>query len=230
MIEESTRLQDIRLERLQDLQNRHIKELDDFDTVSRRHVQGSPRSSSRHSYTSGISESSGRFNQGSPRHSNRSLGNPSSRYPLQQQQPPSRENSVSMVSLQSSRYSDSTTSSMQDRSNGSAGDRRSFHGGQSSSQRRWKGSSFQAPNCLVMPFRSKDFADLYIILNMIINEVVREGLSVTLTARQPTITERAGGRTLSRWMERRHCETNERNVVINQKLNIRRWNKKKRIK
>ena len=120
MIEESTRLQDIRLERLQDLQNRHQKELNEFDTVSRRHVEGSPRASSRHSYTSGLSDyergGGGRFNQGSPRHSNRSLGTPSSRYPLTQQQQqqqqyqqhqqhqhhqqPSRESSISMTSLQ----------------------------------------------------------------------------------------------------------------------------------
>lgn len=117
MIEESTRLQDIRLERLQDLQNRHQKELKEFDAVSKRHVEGSPRASSRHSYTSGVVDyergGSGRFNQGSPRHSNRSLGTPSSRYPLSQQQQqhqyhqqqqyhqqPSRESSISMTSLQ----------------------------------------------------------------------------------------------------------------------------------
>lgn len=112
MVEESTRLQDIRLERLQDLQNRHQKELKEFDTVSKRHVEGSPRASSRHSYTSGVSDyergNRGHFNQGSPRHSNRSLGTSSSHYPLTQQQQhqqqhhqqPSRENSISMTSLQ----------------------------------------------------------------------------------------------------------------------------------
>ena len=125
MIEESTRLQEIRLERLQDLQNRHHKELKEFDAVSRRHVEGSPRASSRHSYTSGIADNerggSGRFNKGSPRHSNRSLGTPSGQYPLAQQQQqhqqqqqyqhqypqqqyhqrqPSRESSISMTSLQ----------------------------------------------------------------------------------------------------------------------------------
>ena len=159
MVEESTRLQDIRLERLQDLQNRHLKELKDFDTVSRRHIEGSPRSSARHSYTSGIVESSNRFNQGSPRHSNRSLGTPSSRYPLPQQQP-SRESSVSMTSLQASGYNEppsygaqagglhsnsfsnmsssgssrSRQSSMESR-NGSAGDRRSYHGPPSNPRR-----------------------------------------------------------------------------------------------
>lgn len=149
MVEESTRLQDIRLERLQDLQTRHMKELREFDTVSRRHVEGSPRSS-RNSYTSGYSSAGSprsSFNQGSPRHSNRSLGTPAGRFPLQQQ--PSRESSVSMTSLQSNAYSEqqhsysgqamynaSSVSNMSNRSsrhssdsrNGNAGDRLSYHG------------------------------------------------------------------------------------------------------
>lgn len=161
MVEESTRLQDIRLERLQDLQTRHVKELREFDTVSRRHVEGSPRSS-RHSYTSGYSSggsprSSRAFNQGSPRHSNRSLGTPASRFPLQQQQP-NRESSVSMTSLQSTGYGEqhsysgppmynaSSVSNMTSRSNsssrhssdsrnGNAGDRLSYHGPPSNPRR-----------------------------------------------------------------------------------------------
>jgi len=152
MVEESTRLQDIRLERLQDLQNRHTKELQDFDTYSRRHIERSPRNSVRNSYTSGMMESQTRFNQGSPRHSNRSLGTPSSQYPLNQQQQQqqqhhhshSRENSGSMTSLQAGftepppygMHNNSATNvpftrsrqSSIDSRNGSAGDRRSYHG------------------------------------------------------------------------------------------------------
>lgn len=149
MVEESTRLQVIRMERLQDLQTRHKKELDDFEAVSR--PEGSPHSSVRYSYTSGIE--SNRFNQGSPRHSNRSLGTPATRFSLQNQQP-SRESSVSMTNLQASGYPEhyhygmpgsnngmnmqSSTRSRQssmDSRNGNPGDRRSYHGPPSSSRR-----------------------------------------------------------------------------------------------
>lgn len=97
MFEESTRLQDIRLERLKEMQNRHQIELAEFDTLSRRHLE-SPRSS-RSSFTSvGSSPRFGRaFNQGSSRDSNRSLGTPGTRFAQ-----PSRASSVSMTSLQSS--------------------------------------------------------------------------------------------------------------------------------
>ena len=103
MFEESTRLQDIRLERLKDLQIRHQNELAEFDTVSRRHAE-SPRSS-----RSG-SNNSPRFNRavhGGARHSNRSLGAPISAF----QQQANRVSSVSMTSLQSTGSSRSSVSS-----------------------------------------------------------------------------------------------------------------------
>lgn len=104
MFEESTRLQIIRLERLKDLQTRHQHELSEFDTLSRRpHDSSTTRThQSVHSVSSNSSRESGsssprppRFNGGSSRGSDRSLG-PNSRFPL-----PNRESSVSMTSLQS---------------------------------------------------------------------------------------------------------------------------------
>jgi len=131
MIEESTRLQDIRLERLRDLQNRHQSELAEFDAVSRRHLE-SPRTSSRNlSHAQrGSPRVSRAFNQGSPRNSNRSLGTPTSRF-----QQPNRDSSISMTSLHSSNSSRSSVSSQYaqpsanntSRNGGAPGDRRSYY-------------------------------------------------------------------------------------------------------
>ena len=141
MFEESTRLQDIRLDRLRDLQTRHYNELAEFDQVSRRHIEQSPRSSREFS-SSSSPRSSQAFNQGSPRHSGRSLGTPTARFPQ-----PSRESSTSMTSLQSTASSRSTSSkysgsqlhparsttnvtanrTRNDSRNGNIGDRRSYH-------------------------------------------------------------------------------------------------------
>ena len=147
MLEESTRLQDIRLDRLKDLQTRHYSELGEFDQLSRRYTDhSSPRSSRNFSSNSYSPRMSRNFNQGSPRHSGRSLGTPTTRFPQ-----PSRESSTSMTSLQSSANSRSSGGSgggqyntplyparsstnvtggrtrNSDSRNGNVGDRRSYH-------------------------------------------------------------------------------------------------------
>ena len=153
MVEESTRLQDIRLERLRDLQTRHQSELAEFDAVSRRHLE-SPRLSRSSNTSSTRGRESPRmsrgnpFNTGSSRDSGRSFGPPTGRY-----SEPNRNSSASLSSLQSnltqrssvsSQYSSQSTTNMtsgstrprNDSRNGRPGDRHSYY--EQSSNRRWE--------------------------------------------------------------------------------------------
>lgn len=114
MFEESTRLQDIRLERLKEMQNRHQFELDDFDSSSRRHIDNLRAGRSASSFSGSTSPRFSRaFNQGSPRLSNRSLGTPATRYPQS-----NRNSFISMSNLQSATNNSTRESSSSQFSNG----------------------------------------------------------------------------------------------------------------
>jgi len=118
MFEESTRLQDIRLERLRDLQARHQHELTEFDKLSQGYKNPDQNMRNSRLYASG--GAGGAFNQGSPRNSGRSFGTPSGDHSR-----PSRESSTSMSSLQS--HGGSRMNSQSSMSASSIQDRRSFH-------------------------------------------------------------------------------------------------------
>ncbi|XP_065663747.1 serine/threonine-protein kinase TAO3 isoform X2 [Hydra vulgaris] len=132
MCEESTRLQDIRQDRLLGLQNKHQNELLEFDGYLRKNSDNS--SHLNNVASSGSPSLSRSFNQTSPRNSGRNFTAPTNRLPNS-----SRESSVSMSNLQQTNIffnpqNDDTTHNAsnftplrtRENRNGNASDRRSY--------------------------------------------------------------------------------------------------------